>query len=330
MPDANDFIVRIVLGLTVAYDVLHALYADEPGSPDPASRLQEQLRGTNLLRGTTSRDEADTILTASRGVDARFTSRACDASMMDSAKHAYIVHDAPTGPVFHARSAARVTLFGGSTFVTAAGQVEEKYSLLIESDAALPDRGTSVLKNVESRTKDGYVEYFDGEDAIDHSKETMNANLRSLRELPKGERRRNGAVALALKRAGDWGMIQHCRKYGMVFVTTDRFSALYAAFRGVCVMFMKVDDVRMPPYDKKLRRDDHRQPPAQVHFVQYAFSLFATDAGRTSLRFYEDDDPAPNFYYEAEGPSLAGGGSNRTVMNAVLLMTTVVVMAMLA
>lgn len=53
-------------------------------------------------------------------------------------------------------------------------------------------------------------------------------------EFPSGER------PLALKRAGDWGMIRHCKDHGIVFVTQDRFCALYAALMDVETMFMRV------------------------------------------------------------------------------------------
>jgi hypothetical protein len=41
----------------------------------------------------------------------------------------------------------------------------------------------------------------------------------------------------ALKRAGDWGQVEHCAKYGKVFVTADRLAALYAIYRNVQCMY---------------------------------------------------------------------------------------------
>jgi hypothetical protein len=46
-------------------------------------------------------------------------------------------------------------------------------------------------------------------------------------------------LLLAIKRAGDWGQIAHCVKYQKVFVTSDRFAALYAHYKGVRFMLLR-------------------------------------------------------------------------------------------
>jgi hypothetical protein len=46
------------------------------------------------------------------------------------------------------------------------------------------------------------------------------------------------AVPAALKRAGDWGQIEHCKHKGIVFVTSDVMSAVYAAYRDVMLLFV--------------------------------------------------------------------------------------------
>lgn len=45
----------------------------------------------------------------------------------------------------------------------------------------------------------------------------------------------------AMKRSGDWGQVEHCKKYGMVFVTHDKPAFLYALAREVSSMLMIVD-----------------------------------------------------------------------------------------
>lgn len=47
------------------------------------------------------------------------------------------------------------------------------------------------------------------------------------------------AVPAALKRAGDWGQIEHCKRNKLIFVTADRLTALYAAYRDVPVLLVK-------------------------------------------------------------------------------------------
>jgi hypothetical protein len=213
MPDAGDFIVRIVLGLTVAYDVLKSRFDVNPNPPDAATRMRDQLLGANLLVQEADRDVVARELRASRGVDARFTCRASDASMMDSANHPYAVHTAETGPIFHKKSAAQVELFGGSEFMRA-GQIEDTYDFEVTSIVAIPERSepdeTSFRKTVTSET-DGVGEYrkewtWNG-NLVDHSKAKMNTDLNMLHGLKDPTpRERNCAVVVALKRAGDWGM----------------------------------------------------------------------------------------------------------------------------
>jgi len=62
------------------------------------------------------------------------------------------------------------------------------------------------------------------------------------------------AELFAIKRSGDWGQVQHAKKYDKVFVTRDRLAALYAHFQGVKYMYMSyenyVDEIRdgFPPF----------------------------------------------------------------------------------
>lgn len=46
------------------------------------------------------------------------------------------------------------------------------------------------------------------------------------------------AMKYALKRAGDWGQVEHCKRYGKLFMTCDRLAALYAVYRDVPVIFL--------------------------------------------------------------------------------------------
>jgi len=63
----------------------------------------------------------------------------------------------------------------------------------------------------------------------------------------------------SLKRAGDWGQVEHCARYGKIFVTADKLAALYAAYRNVGFIF--VSQHVMNPYN---------QLPG---FVQHTFVL---------------------------------------------------------
>jgi hypothetical protein len=53
----------------------------------------------------------------------------------------------------------------------------------------------------------------------------------------------------AIKRGGDWGQVEHCLKYNKIFVTADKFAALYAYYRGVRFIFMRqANHVETPAY----------------------------------------------------------------------------------
>jgi hypothetical protein len=45
-----------------------------------------------------------------------------------------------------------------------------------------------------------------------------------------------------MKRAGDWGQVEHCARYNKVFVTHDALAALYAFYRGVHFVLVRVVD----------------------------------------------------------------------------------------
>ena len=49
-------------------------------------------------------------------------------------------------------------------------------------------------------------------------------------------------LAMTTKRCGDWGQVEHCQRYDKIFVTSDRFAALYAYYRKVD--FILIQDMR--------------------------------------------------------------------------------------
>jgi hypothetical protein len=51
---------------------------------------------------------------------------------------------------------------------------------------------------------------------------------------------RSDRLLLAMKRAGDWGQVEHCKRFHKVFVTHDALAALYAFYRGVEFMLVRV------------------------------------------------------------------------------------------
>lgn len=49
----------------------------------------------------------------------------------------------------------------------------------------------------------------------------------------------NSETLFALKRAGDWGQVENCKRYGKIFITGDRYAALYAYWRGVPAILVR-------------------------------------------------------------------------------------------
>jgi len=43
----------------------------------------------------------------------------------------------------------------------------------------------------------------------------------------------------ALKRAGDWGQVEHCKRHNKVFITSDKLAALYAEYCNIRFIFIR-------------------------------------------------------------------------------------------
>lgn len=86
--------------------------------------------------------------------------------------------------------------------------------------------------------------------------------------------KRNGnwgfAVPAALKRAADWGQIEHCKRNRMLFISADRMGTHYAAYRDAPVMLVKT-------------RDFIGQDDTSTH-VQYSFCMCASKHARSKMR----------------------------------------------
>jgi hypothetical protein len=74
----------------------------------------------------------------------------------------------------------------------------------------------------------------------------------------------------SLKRAADWGHIEHCRQYSKVFVTKDRLAALYSYYRRVPFIFIKSEDIRN---DSSRSNGILDNPP----FIQLSHILYSPD-----------------------------------------------------
>jgi len=86
--------------------------------------------------------------------------------------------------------------------------------------------------------------------------------------IKKNVSRLDRDTLFAIKRAGDWGQVEHCKKYNKTFVTTDRMAAMYAMYRRVpCIL------VRSKVVINKLFYSGLNNPPDFPNFAQLTFVL---------------------------------------------------------
>lgn len=239
--DESIPVTRLVLGLEPIYKSFLKSYRleDMPG----VIRSREQTR-------------ADTEWhTLSKKVRYGWTAVSCDAGLMDAGMHAFPLHSEPTGDVFRDGARVQVTLLGteGESY---------RYAL------------SSVCNPVDYEKTYACQRTVTGVKTLEYSKSFIAGQVVS--EVQNGK---NVSTLLALKRAGDWGQVEHCKRYGYVFVTADKPAALYAIFRDVCVLFVKTHktmSVVAEEYGDK--RDLYR----------HSFALYGTPEARAKLTFSND------------------------------------------
>ena len=156
----------------------------------------------------------------------------CDASIHDGATYGRCVASANrTGKVFHEESKVQVSFEGL--------RGDDGYGIVIEAQAPvsinindLSDRRPMIEYNVFF-TENGVRRAFDVEKTVTTAFRTDKASMKDKIEDLEGD----CSTPLALKLAGDWGQIEHCRSMGdAIFVTSDKLAALYALARNVPLM----------------------------------------------------------------------------------------------
>lgn len=184
-----------------------------------------------------SSNDALMLMTATRHMDAAFYQkfvivmdpkvlpqkpewivRLCDANLFDGGQHTHpkvVVRSAETGPV----PGTHVVLKGAFPPVHVHGTpVPSEFEIgkHNESEFAME------LDGVESRHTGDYGQHETGVLC-----KSINDDIAAGKDITK---------SLSLKRAGDWGQIQHCKRYGCVWVSIDTISCSYAAATDVPVV----------------------------------------------------------------------------------------------
>lgn len=165
----------------------------------------------------------------------------CDASLHDGAKfRPSLFSEEETGVVFHELSMVTLRFDKKPT--------DNSYGFVLESTSGCPldifdltSKRKAIGYDVEIR-KNGFKYATDRDTGVPKilstSSESMGVKIAEF-QLAK----LNVAVALALKLAGDWGQIEHCKKLkNAVFVTCDKLAALYAVYRDVPMMYVNHHD----------------------------------------------------------------------------------------
>jgi hypothetical protein len=277
MPDTTDTIVQMLVGLKFSYAAFKV-----------GLRVDEKDAAEFLPPGTWERDDInadvvrDILAKVRTELDVHWSSWYCDGAVMDSKQplSGLKLHNKATNEMFHTKSAVQVSL----RHVT-----PTEYRYVLSSPVPAIRVGDPKIRKVvygaTGETDDNGRPVFawteDGE-FVSHSAtvaaECVEIGARAWVQAGRpgvyagrgvssnlADTHREAAIPLAMKRAGDWGMIRHCKQHGMVFCTVDKFAALYAVFMDVRVMFLRV---RRPADD----------------LVQYSFALHIVDDAKNAAQ----------------------------------------------
>lgn len=201
-------------------------------------------------------------------IESTWSVEVCDAGVYDGARFVQKdVRPEVTGSVFHRDSPVQ--------FVFDSVTADGTYGYTIESKTVPVDVGnprsgrTQVAKDV---SKGVYTDRTSQRKAKErHDKASLDTVLDTWDDDI------NCIALLALKRAGDWGQIEHCKRYKLIFVTSDRLAALYATYRDVPMLYLHHHNfVQTATY----KRDDN---DVEFEFVQYSFAMCGSEAARYVL-----------------------------------------------
>lgn len=168
-----------------------------------------------------------------------------DANLFDAADNAIPlpIDDRPTGDVYASHLPYQVSLKGITTAGGRRAHLEIKdrnahYEFSVTNKETTSHFSTNYLKKI-----------------ID---ETLHENDSKLKDIVS---KLSKDTLYALKRAGDWGQVEHCAKYNKMFVTSDKMAAMYAWFRKVRTVFVS--------YEENLNGEMEGLPD----FYRYTFAL---------------------------------------------------------
>lgn len=166
----------------------------------------------------------------------------CDASLVDGSDHRGVIHRRATGQVFHSESLVKVSLDGCDginiyRYMAASTSVSDTSRGIEEINVAktvVDNKWQSATHIFENYSKSEVVAVALSQSAVNVSQNQFVP--RPLQDIQFVAR------WLAMKRAGDWGQIMHCKKYGLVFTTHDKPAFMFAVANDVSSMLFAEDD----------------------------------------------------------------------------------------
>ena len=150
-----------------------------------------------------------------------FVSRLVDANIFDPALNSLVLKEdrRPTGPIFHPGFPYQISLMG--IVPNVGGQ----------SNVRVVVRDSKTTNEIMVSASDTQT-HFSAKHIV---KLIKRAAVTPLDRFIKGI---DLDARFALKRAGDWGQVEHCKRYGGMIFTKDKMMALYAHSRGVdCILY---------------------------------------------------------------------------------------------
>lgn len=232
MLDTEPMIVCMVMGIEFVYKTFadnFIIDKDDAVSLLPKNELISSLYPDRDVELTDQQLTEEAYEAYINSVNVNWSRWYCDATLMDARNpdmdKGIQFSPVETGPVFHEKSHVKITLRDASP---------TRYTYDITSELSEIKDSTRTVEKIN-----GSWEYPNG-DTPDHSADGVIFAIDAA--IKYNDSTNDCADKLAIKRAGDWGMIRHCKKNNMVFVTQDRFCALYAAYLDVEVLFLSTKE----------------------------------------------------------------------------------------
>jgi hypothetical protein len=166
----------------------------------------------------------DAVRSAGGSAESLWAVSVCDANVYDAqtVDPRIGLHTSPTGYVFRPEVNVQVHLDG------------------IDKEGSV----RAVVTDETGRTRSLKIGGTNGDSA-----ETETSNAVVFARIRDGFQGLSPSALLAMKRAGDWGQVEHCKRYGRVFVTSDALAAAYAFYRSVPFLLLRTRHIEEGDYE---------------------------------------------------------------------------------